>query len=671
MKLKSKFLLAPMLASACITQADEAAEPGGEAVEETGEATQQINGDDVPASQYYLDRAVAIPGCTATRIARDWAITAMHCSPSVGSNAVFYTTGPARDTSVLARIAEVIYRPGASPDSCCDDVNGTFADVALLRLTNHPSRTDLPEGHAATLAWSYPGEDVWGTKVGAGNHDWNDNPDRVLLQVSDTLDSPTDSGGYFTTTHDNTQPGDSGGPFYVNNRILGTLKGSGWDPWDGEWNKYTSVPEHLSWILTKIGYRWMGTPSQAGTRYAGSAIESFTGDERECQYACEKTGSCDAYNYFVPLSQCTLLDNVTGYAAPSSSYRSALHYGQSAGNSNEVVNFVRSDGLTSFLHKATNGHIHELWLDGSGWNVGDISNLSPPAIASKLSSVVRADGINSVVYRSTTNRIIEIALVSGTWTWFDLSNAGGGTPAGNPVAYVRNDGVSAVVYRGADGNIHELRLGAAGWLATNLTAQAGSAVVASSDPSAFVRADGYSSVVFRGGTTVYELFKSNKGAWGIGAPSSLSPGAPAAAGKPFGYTHADGVMAIAYRSTANKIVELWADATGWHHGELTNAINASGDPVAYVRTDSLESIMYRTTANQIYETVNAPWGTWNLSATPGAGTTATNPSAVIRKDGYHSVVYKLANNHVAELYWKPGMASWQASDVTNLAGETP
>jgi hypothetical protein len=659
-------------ASCIAPAADETAAPAP-----TAQAVDQaINGASSPASQFQLDRAVKIPGCTATRISARYAVTALHCGSQVGHTVYFYTSGPGFNSQRAARVEEVIIRPGASMQACrqdedCDDSSGRFADIALLRLSTSTSGgTDALDGAHATLAWRYPGEDVSGKKVGAGGHNGNSNPSGILLQATDTLDSTGDSDGKFETTTDQTDGGDSGGPFYYGGRVLGTLWGSGWDPLDGYWNRYTSVPAHLDWILSRIGYSWVGLPPQSNTRYTGSLVEAFVGKERECRYACEKTTSCDAYNYHSTLQMCELQGGVTG-ASTNSGWSGALRFGASSGASNQVVGYLRGDGYSSVLHEATSGAVHELYLTSTGWRVGAISAAGAPAVAGRLSPYRRADGIQAVVYRSTAGRLIELALVGGSWTWADLSSWGGPTAAGDPVAYVRADGVSAVVYRSSTGRIHELRLGTLGWIATDLSGAAGVTVAASSDPHAFVRADGYSSVVFRAGADVWELYKATGGGWIAGVPSQLA-GAPAAASRPFGYNHRDGITAIVYRSTANRIIELWIGSTGWRVGDITaGGPAAAGNPVAYVRTDGVESVVYRSTAGQIIELANAPWGAWNLSATTGAGAATTDPAVYVRGDGHNTVVHGIAGNRVAELAWRRGAPAWTAADLSSSAGETP
>lgn len=658
-----------LMAGACVDM------PAG--ADEASEASQDIHGATAPASAFQLARGVKLPGCTATKISARFAITARHCGSKIGDTVFFYTAGPGINDALSAKVDAVFARPGTTIAGCqdapgnCIDSTGQFGDVAVIRLTNTVSgTTDSLAGGQATLAWRYPGEDVAGLQVGAGLHNGNANDAGTLLQVADTLDSASDSDSSFQTTTAGVDSGDSGGPFYVNGRVLGTLWGHGWNLTEGFYSLYTSVPRHLDFILTSMGYRWAGQPSQANRAYAGTVIEAFTATEQVCQYACEHTASCQAYNVS-SLQTCSLVNNVVGSAFALGSH-AALHYGASSSTSNEVVGYVRGDGFNAVVHKANNGQLHELFRSGSTWSHGTIAPAGMPAIASKLTAYRRADGINTVIYRSAANHVIELALVNGAWIQSDLTAAAGGASAvGDPAAYVRGDGVSAIVFRAATGHIHELRLTATGWAPTDLTATAGSALVASSDPSAFVRVDGFSSVVFRAGSDIIELFKATGGTWSVGGPSSLAS-APTAASRPHGYTHRDGTTAIVYRSTANRVIELWLDGAGWHFGDITGAgLPAAGDPVAYVRSDAVESVLYRSTSNLLMELTNNPWQSNNQSAVAGIGDLTTDPAAYVLTDGRSAAVYGLASNHVGELALQLGGSSALAGDLTVQAGETP
>lgn len=674
MKLNRVFLLAPLAAGACVT-----ADP------EVETEVSEIRNSTQLADAYYRDRAAVLlnnedkPTCTATRISANYLLTALHCDPWVNQRVAFYSSSTAYDGARDALVAEVIIQSGTNPDDCenvdgdgCYASDGQFADIALVRIKD--GRGDLDsEGPAATMAWKFPGDGVVGTKVGAGQHVGEPNTTGRLLQVADNISDDGDADGRFDTGDDDTDDGDSGGPFYVSNKVAGVL--NGWVDFGlNDYNIYTSVPEHLPWILSEMGFRWRGLTARTSTKYTGSTVDSFhTTSERVCQYACEKSTSCDAYNflpqqaYFIPA--CELKTNITG-ASTSSGWKASLKHGNRSGASNDVVGYARSDGWDAAVHRATNQRIHELYQNGStSWEVADIHGNAPLA-ESDVSAYARSDGFNAVVYRSTGDEIIELKL-DGTWTSASLTAVGGGgVPYGDPMAYVRADGVNAVVYRGTNGYIYELARGLGGWNARNLTTSAGSAILAHTDPSAFARADGYSSVVFRSGSSVYELYRGSSGNWAIGNLTSLAGGAPAAQSRPFGFRHEDGTTAVVYRTTSNRLVELWLDGAGWHWNYLTTAI-IHGDPVAYLRTDGTEAVIARNASNQIIEIANAPWAAYNLHNIVGMTSGAITDAAVfVRNDGYNTVLFETSDNRVREMTWKPG-TSWGWNDISLIAGETP
>jgi hypothetical protein len=642
--------------------------------------TLEINGDQVaPASQFQLDRAVKINGCTATKISARFAITAAHCNPSVNSFVNFYTSGPGFAASERAQIVDVTFRPGVSGSACnndiddCWDSSGNFADIALLELAVPTSGAGTEanlEGLQATLAWEYPGDDAYGKKVGAGLHDGNSNNAGVLLQHPDYTSRDNDNDGRFYTVDVHTDGGDSGGPFYYSSKVLGTLWGKWWEPFD-HYNIYTSVPKHLNWILTTIGYKWRGVAPQSNTLYSGTAVDSFYGTELECQYACEKTGSCEAYNFqSVPLpgaANCHLHTDVTEVATVSG-WRGGLKHGARQSNANDVVGFVRADGVNAVMHRALNGNLHEMRLVGGNWQVTDIN---PSAtVSSRLSSYRRVENVDAIIFRSSTNRVIQLLRTSTGWNdEADLTTlTGAELAAGNPTAYVRADGINAVVYRGATtGHIIELRRGSRGFIATDLTAAAGSSLVASSDPIANVRSDGFNSIVFRtSGGNLAELFKTTGGGWSIGNPAA-NAGAPAPADRPFAYTKRDGTNTIVYRQATNQIVELTLVGSQWQFQNIASNASSTAQPVGYVRADGASPMLYRNASSQIVQVTAA---TTNLTTLTGAPVSATNPMAWVRTDGFNSVLFEDSANHVREFFVKLG-GNWADGDISANAGETP
>ena len=647
------------------------------AIDETpvlDEAAQDIHGElSAPASQFQLDRAVKNSKCTATKISAHWAVTASHCESNDTQQVRFYTTGPGWSPATLADIVAVHVRPGVDPPNChhtdddeCADTNGDFADIALLELAGNSGGDELDlEGHQATLAWTYPGYGYDGVKVGAGNHNGSSNSDGTLLQYPDETTSDDDDDGRFDSRDETTDPADSGGPFYYGGRIMGTLFGSTHSG-VSNYDVYTSIPHHLNWILSTIGYKWRGLPAVSNTRYTGTILQSLSVAERVCQYACEKTSTCEAYNFLttVPLGQanCSLYGDITG-AVTSTGWQGALKHGARTGNANDVVGFVRNDNVNSVIHKATNGNLHELTLSGSAWGVTDIN---PNAIVSSGLTAFRRETVDAIAFRSSTNHIIQLLRNGTSWAneadLTDVTDAP--LAAGNPMAYVRADGVTAIVYRSQAGHIIELRRGSLDWIMTDLTT--GSGVDAASDPVATVRSDGFSSVVFRSTSGhVYELSRPVGGDWNLIAPSALA-GAPTPIDRPFAYTERDGTNSIVYRVSGGYLMKLTRSSSGqWSWQQI--GYGASGSPVAYVRADGGTAVMFRNTSNHLVQVTAA---TTDLTTLTGAPNSATSPAVYVRSDGYNSVLFGTTANHVHEIYVKRG-GTWAAGDISAVANETP
>jgi Trypsin len=636
----------------------------------------------IPAQPFFHQRAVKITegvkeGCSATHIHGRYVLTAAHClgdrmRAEIGDLVEFYKYGshhPVGLGKIEGRRARVdVDSCYADPEDNCYD-NGNRADFALLRLS--AANEDDVEGPQATLAWVFPGT-ASGQAVGNGRHNGQDNVNVTLKQTNGSIDDSSDDDGDFDTAESETDDGDSGGPFYSNGKVVGVLAGS--YPSGG---LYTSVPFYINYLLTHVGYRWRGQPVQSDTTIMGDLIEVSDNSELTCQYACEKTTECSAYNW--KNNACFLYKNVST-ATTQSGWHSAYKGGR-VGTSGEVVGFVRSDGIHAVVHLGSDYRLRELVLVGPNWVVNDIQGSAPAAGSSRITALLRADGTNTIYYRTFDGDIIELALESDGYHHANLSSiTNAPLAAGAPVAYVRGDGVTAVVYRSTGGHIIELRLGSRGWISRDLNAASSSSnVVVSSDPSVSVRADGTNSIVFRAGTQIWELYQSNTaditafgvGGWRWGTPSGLTgnPAPPPAAGRPVGYSHRNGIHAIAYRSTTDQIIELWLDGSGWHWGVLANG--AKGDPTAYTRNDGRESVLFRNASNHIIQAYNSSgWSTLDLTTVTGTSAATSDPYVYHRADGYNSILFE-ANGHVNELWYKRGQGNWAGGDVTAGAGETP
>lgn len=659
-----------------------------------GVQRETINGPGATfAQQWMLDRAVAINGCTATRIAPRWVLTAVHCAAQVGDRVNFYTTtsGTTWDPYQYAFVNWVSTEPGVSTVACfasgnCSNSSGIWADVAVLELDR-----DVWVGSTATMAWSYPGSGYSGIDVGSAG---GNGGSTTLQQVWDTTTTVDDSSGAFRNTHDYTDPGDSGGPFYYGDRVLGVLWGSVWDSAVGWEDKHTSTRVHLDWILSTIGYQWTGGPAIGGEGLDGTIAETFVATERVCQYACDRVATCKGYN-FNPTSQgCALYTSVTGLL----SYPGG-HYALKTGNSSHTGNptaYRRLDGFDSVLHRSTDSHIHEIYMgNGQGWHWGDLFSLvylgTPPPVAGRVSAFTLSDGDYSVLYRSTSGQVIRISLTPSGWVWADMTAALGANAGGDPVGYTSWDGYSAIFYRTTNNSIVMLQPPpgpspsggprATQWNYVILTTSG----AAAGDPMVYDRSDRLTAVVYRGSDNrVHELSSAGASNWSNPywwGSKDIHGSAPAATGNPTGYVRHDGFNAVVFRAADGNIWESSLQSGAWSAQSLANQTGwpptAGGDPTPYIRADATSAVVFGTGGRggdviemQLTSAGWQPWRDLTLAAGLSAGSLWTNPTAHIRVDGFNSVVFADRWNRLWELT-NNGGASWQGWGLSATAAETP
>jgi hypothetical protein len=301
-----------LAAFGCADVPDEVVDPS----EDVGEAQGEIQNGTAPdlwtrARVASLDNCT-LGKCTATIIGPRHLLTAARCAPEKGGHAIFYTSNNpdyvAADGSTARTIDAVSYPPGVDVlAGDYTDVNGKFADIAVVRLSSNIPATSA----VATLAWSYPsGGDDWGLKVGAGRHNGYMNDDADLRGVPDQTYSDNGSGGHFLTENAQNNVGDAGGPFFYSNRVLGALSGTVFE-WEYR-DKYTSVPLHLDWILKTIGYTFPGTTTSNVSVLGGLSSIYFTSSSKVCSYICDKTSSCVAFTYTPTFGQCELKNSNSG-----------------------------------------------------------------------------------------------------------------------------------------------------------------------------------------------------------------------------------------------------------------------------------------------------------------------------------------------------------------------
>lgn len=271
------------------------------------------------ASSFQVGRAAQLSRervayCSATQIDADSVLTALHCMPALGDTVAFWTS-PTTLSETTRTVVEVILPKGTGFDfdtGQIDDIDsyGDRADLAVLRLSLPMRRS------SATLAWHYPGHFWPGAKVGSGQHEDVLEAGVELRQRWDFTHGG-DADGVFRTNVGLTNDGDSGGPFYVQDEVVGVLIGSKYDPEAEVWRGlHTSVPHHLDFILAAMDYQWPFGPLDFGLIRGGDAIEiSMYGSRDVCSYACAKTSECVAFTYYGGgFSQCWLLGTVNDTA---------------------------------------------------------------------------------------------------------------------------------------------------------------------------------------------------------------------------------------------------------------------------------------------------------------------------------------------------------------------
>ncbi|MFD4293242.1 trypsin-like serine protease [Rhodococcus sp. NPDC058532] len=191
--------------------------------------------------------------CTGTAIAPHWVLTARHCIEP------FPTPGGS------VRLGQGDQQRRVQVDHWEAAPAG---DIALLHtvedmgLASYPTVSDTVPGVGAArlYGWSPDGSGKT-TKLPVAEGEITELLDMSLFEGKQMINVDTHNGG-------KTQPGDSGGPLFVDGKVVGTLSASLGDDKDGmsDVAAYAVVAEQYDWVMETIGGR---QGANAGTSGGG------------------------------------------------------------------------------------------------------------------------------------------------------------------------------------------------------------------------------------------------------------------------------------------------------------------------------------------------------------------------------------------------------------------
>jgi hypothetical protein len=284
---------------------------------------------------------------------------------------------------------------------------------------------------------------------------------------------------------------------------------------------------------------------------------------------------------------------------------------------------------------------------------------------------------------------------SDDWHVNNLVDDGDGVPVWTTAnGYIwAHQGSQHVVYQGRlfDGHVHELWYTEDdGWNAHDLT-NAAHAPLALSQPYGYETSyDGTQRVVYQAqgpGGHIHELSNSGHG-WhdlDLTAATGAPPTAPGAT--PTGYSFESQRTAhVLARTELGHILEFWADASGWHWGDLTTATRA---PVAG-DSDRVNGYVFRGEGTQHVDYVGGDghlhelwwrssdgWHHNDLTFAAAASVPApgSSPAGYAFESGLFQPVatqHVLFTGHdgmVHELWWSSG--AWHVNDIAARVGAPP
>lgn len=217
------------------------------------------------------------------------------------------------------------------------------------------------------------------------------------------------------------------------------------------------------------------------------------------------------------------------------------------------------------------GGVHELRNADDGWHDADLTTPigAPPCAgdAAPTGYAFEDQQTAHVLYRTDQGHIVELWEDGSGWHWGDLTAVTGApvsSDAETVTGYVfRGQGTQHIDYVGGDGHLHELWWSADGWHHNDLTTAAGAAApFATSSPAGYAFEAGLfqpvatQHVMFTGHDEMVHELWWREGAWHTNDIGALV-GAPPIVGNPVAFVEVDeGWQNVFYLSDAHQLIEL-------------------------------------------------------------------------------------------------------------------
>jgi fucose-binding lectin len=279
-----------------------------------------------------------------------------------------------------------------------------------------------------------------------------------------------------------------------------------------------------------------------------------------------------------------------------------------------------------------------------------------------------------------------------SWSHLDLTAMFGGTLAGGGVyGYAPNSGTSeCLVYNAVtEGTIHELEFDGTQWSDHNLSELSGADGIALGTPANPPVAYAFSGqqtqhVIYvadhsqqSSDLRVQELWRDASGWHHHDLTTDISAPVPSRASAAAYLFGSQGTQHVVYVGTDCHVHELWWDSDGWHHHDLTLASGAplarpGTSPAGYVApARGTQHVDYIGTDGQMHE-VRWAGGAWARNdptisgGLAAAAVVATGPTGYVSDTGEQRIAYLAVDGHLHELTWDG--YDWSDQSPSQLTG---